>query len=70
LYVWQRKELRVNFADVWQGKELGSGVLKTSTTELWESTRKFRCGNGEVFVEMVDEQRSCLSLLYEYGNYN
>jgi len=23
LYVWQRKELRVNFADVWQGKELG-----------------------------------------------
>jgi len=25
LYVWQRKELRVDFADVWQGKELGSG---------------------------------------------
>jgi len=23
LYVWQGKELRVNFADVWQGKELG-----------------------------------------------
>ena len=23
--MWQRKELRVNFADVWQGKELGSG---------------------------------------------
>jgi len=22
LYVWQRKELPVNFADVWQGKEL------------------------------------------------
>jgi hypothetical protein len=22
--VWQRKELQVDFADVWQGKELGS----------------------------------------------
>ena len=70
MYVWQRKELRVNFADVWQGKELGSGVLKTSTTELRELKRKFRRGNGKVFVERVAEQRSCLSLLYEYGNYN
>ena len=67
MYVWQRKELRVNFADVWQGKELG---LKTSTVERWELKRKFRRGNGEVFVERVAEQRSCLSLLYEYGNYN
>jgi hypothetical protein len=24
-YVWQGKELRVNFTDVWQAKELGSG---------------------------------------------
>jgi len=70
LYVWQRKELRVNFADVWQGKELGSGVLKTSTMKLWELRVKFRRGNGEVFVERVAEQRSCLSLLDEYGNYN
>jgi hypothetical protein len=60
----------MNFADVWQGKELGSGVLKTSTTELWEWKRKFGRGNGEVSVEMVAEQRSYLSLLYEYGNYN
>ena len=57
----------MNFADVWKGKELG---LKTSTMELWELTGKFRRGNGEAFVEKADEQRSCLSLLYEYGNYN
>jgi len=56
---------------VWQGKELGSGGSEnvnhgTLGIEAKVSAR----GNGKVFVERVAEQRSCLSLLYEYGNYN
>jgi hypothetical protein len=71
LYVWQRKGLRVNFADVWQQKELeASEGLKASRMELSELTGKFGRGIGKAFGEMVDERRSCLSLLYGYGNYN
>ena len=52
MYVWQRKELRVNFADVWQGKELGSGGSEnvnhgTSGIEAKVSARKWRGIRGK-----------------------
>jgi len=55
---------------VWQGKELGSGGSESINRGTLGIDGKSRRGSGEVFGEMVGEQRSCLSLLYEYDDYN
>jgi hypothetical protein len=70
-YVWQGKRLPAHLAYVWQGKELGRlKVGRSECREVGSWSGSAEKGVCERRAEWAEGQRSWLSLLYGYGNFN